>query len=147
MEAVETMSQATDHRPDTGLGALGRDVAEDAVRLVRAEIDLAKAQLKAAAIRLAFAIALFVFALTFLFVGVIEALGGVPAHYSGSIFGNDWLGWVAFGALFFVVAVVMALIGTLSLRSSLKEGKDTMSTFKEDAEWAKGLTKRGSSES
>lgn len=139
------MAQATDHRADTGLGALGRDVAEDAVRLVRAELDLAKAQLKAAALRLALAIVLFVVALTLLFVGVIEALGAVPAHYSHSMFGNDWLGWVVFGGLFFAMAVVLAVIGTLSLRSSLKEGKDTMSTFKEDAEWARGLTKRGSS--
>jgi uncharacterized membrane protein len=141
------MSQATNHRPDTGLGALGREVAEDAVRLVRAEIDFAKAQLKAAAIRMAMAIALFAVALTLLFVGLIEALGAVPAHFSQSIFGNDWLGWVIFGCVFFVIAVVMGLIGTLSLFRSFKEGKETMSTFKEDAEWARGLTKRGSSES
>lgn len=139
------MSQATDHHPDTGLGAIGREVAEDAVRLVRAEIELAKAQMKAAAIRLAVAIVLFAVALSFLFVGVIEALGAVPSHYSQPMFGNDWLGWVVFGGLFFAVALVVALIGTLSLRSSFKEGKDTMTTFKEDAEWARGLTKRGSS--
>ena len=141
------MSQATNHRQDSTLGAIGREVAEDAVRLVRAEIELAKAQLKAAAIRLALALVLFVLALTLLFVGVIEALGAVPAHYSQSIFGNDWLGWVVFGGLILVAAIVIGVIGTMAAIRSFRTGKETMSAFKEDAEWARGLTKRGSSES
>ncbi|MGH7686490.1 MAG: phage holin family protein [Candidatus Dormibacteria bacterium] len=141
------MSQATNHRQDSTLGAIGREVADDAVRLVRAEIELAKAQFKAAAIRLALALVLFVLALTLLFVGIIVALGAVPAHYSQSIFGNDWLGWVAFGGLFLVVAVALGVIGTRAALRSFRTGKETMSVFKEDAEWARGLTKRGSSES
>lgn len=139
------MSQATDHSPDTGLGALGREVADDAVRLVRAEIELAKAQMKAAALRLILAIVLFVFALTFVFVGVIEAVSAVPAHYSESLFGNNWLGWVVFGGLFFLLALLFGLIGTRAAIRSFKRGKETVTAFKEDAEWAKGLTKRGDS--
>lgn len=139
------MSQATDRQADGSLGALGREVAEDAVRLVRAEIELAKAQLKAAALRLLFAIVLFVIAMTFVFIGVIEALSSVPAHYSQSIFGNNWLGWVVFGGLFFVLAGVLGGIGTIAVFRTFKASKDTVNTFKEDAEWAKGLTKRGSS--
>ena len=137
---------ATNRQVDGSLGALGREVAEDAVRLVRAEIDLAKAQLKAAAVRLLLATVMFALALSFLFIGVIEALNAVPAHYSESIFGtNAWLGWVVFGGLFFLVAAVLGLIGTMAVFRTLKTGKQTVSTFKEDAEWAKGLTKRGSS--
>lgn len=139
------MSQATDRQADGSLGALGREVAEDAVRLVRAEIDLAKAQLKAAALRLVVAIVLFVVAMTFVFIGVIEALSAVPAHYGESIFGNNWLGWVAFGGVFFVIAMVLIGIGTIAVFRTFKAGKDTVNTFKEDAEWARGLTKRGSS--
>lgn len=141
------MSQATDRQADGSLGALGREVAEDAVRLVRAEIDLAKAQLKAAALRLLFALVLFAIAMPMLFIGLIEALSAVPAHYSQSIFGNNWLGWVVFGGLFFVLAFVLGGIGTIAVFRTLKAGKDTVSTFKEDAEWAKGLTKRGSRQS
>ena len=139
------MRQASSQNSDTGLGAIGREVAEDALRLVRAEIDLVKQQLKAAVLRLLVAIVLFVFALTFVFVGVIEALSAVPAHYSQPLFGNNWLGWVVFGGLFFVLAAVLGLIGTLAVIRSFKTGKETVSAFKEDAEWAKGLTKRGSS--
>ena len=138
------MSQATDRQADGSLGALGREVADDAVRLVRAEIELAKAQLKAAAIRLVLAIAMFGLALTFIFIGAIEALSAVPAHYSQSIFGNNWLGWVVFGGVFFVVAAILGGIGTMAVFRTFKTGKETVSTFKEDAEWAKGLTKRGS---
>ena len=139
------MSQATDRGPEAGLGAIGREVAEDALRLVRAEIDLAKAQLKAALVRLIFAIVLFVFAFTFVIVGIIEALSAVPAHYSQPLFGNTWLGWVVFGGLFLVLALALGLIGTMAVLRSFKKGKETVTAFKEDAEWARGLTKRGSS--
>ena len=138
------MSQATDRQADGSLGALGREVADDAVRLVRAEIELAKAQLKAAAIRLVLAIVMFVLALTFIVVGAIEALSAVPAHYSESLFGNNWLGWVVFGGVFFLVAAILGVIGTLAVFRTFRTGKETVTTFKEDAEWAKGLTKRGS---
>ena len=141
------MSQATDHGAETGLGAIGRDVADDAVRLVRAEIGLAKAQMKEAALRLAFAIGFFVVAAVFVFMFFIEAVSAVPAHYSRSLFGNDWLGWVVFGLVFLFVAGGLAFVGYRLLRTAVKEGKETTQQFKEDAEWLKGLTKRGSSES
>ena len=141
------MSQATDHKPDTGLGAIGREVADDAVKLVRAEIELAKAQMKEAALRLAVGIGLVIAALVLLFIGAIEALSGLPAAFSAPLFGNTWLGWVAFGGVFLVAAVLLALVGTVALRRSFSRGKQTMVAFKEDAEWLKGLTKRGSSES
>ena len=139
------MTQAADRQADGSLGALGREVAEDAVRLVRAEIDLAKAQLKAAALRLLVAAVMFAIAMTFVFIGAIEALSAVPAHYSQSIFGNNWLGWVVFGGLFLAIALVLGGIGTIEVFRTFKTGKDTVSTLKEDAEWAKGLTKRGNS--
>ena len=138
------MSQATDRRADGSLGALGREVADDVMRLARAEVGLAVAQLKAAAIRLLVAIVLFVIAMTFVFIAVIEALSAVPAHYSQSILGNNWLGWVVFGGVFFVIALVLGGVGTIMVFRTFKAGKDTVHTFKEDAEWAKGLTKRGS---
>jgi len=88
---------------------------------------------------------MFAIAMTFIFIGAIEALSAVPAHYSQSIFGNNWLGWVVFGGLFLVIALVLGGIGTIAVFRTFKSGKDTVSTLKEDAEWAKGLTKRGNS--
>ena len=141
------MSQVTDRQADGGLGSLGREVADDVMRLARAEVGLAVAQLKAAAIGLLVAGVMFFLAMAFLFVGAIQALSAVPAHYSQSIFGNNWLGWVVFGGLFFVIALLLVGIGTFAVFRTFKSGKATVNMFKEDAEWARGLTKRGSSES
>jgi len=139
------MSQAAEPKADAGLGTLGREVADDALRLVRAEIDLAKAQFRDAARRLVVAALLIVVALVLLLIGVTEALGAVPAAFSQRLFGNGWLGWVALGGVIAILAVVLALLGTLAVRRSLSEGKQTVDTFKEDTQWVKGLTRRGSS--
>src|SRR5205807_10430532 len=71
----DRMSQAAEPKADAGLGALGREVADDAVRLVHAEIDLAKAQFKDAARRLIVAVVLIVAASVLLLIAGIEALG------------------------------------------------------------------------
>ena len=82
-------------KPEEGLGALGRDVADDAMRLVRAEIEVAKAELKDAARRLMVAVVLLTLAAVLLLIGVIEALGAAPEAVSQRLFGNRWLGWLA----------------------------------------------------
>lgn len=144
-EAGSTTTRGSDGAD--GLAAIGHELADDAVRLVRAEINLAKAQLREAAVRMAVGIACFLVAAVLLLLFFVEAASAVPAHYSGSIFGNDWLGWVAFGGVFLVLALLLAFVGYRLLRHGVKEGKATQQQLKEDAEWLKGLTKRGSSES
>lgn len=136
---------AAEHKPDTGLGAIGREVADDAVRLVRAEIALAKAELREAAIRLGLAIGLFTAAALFLLIGLIEMLGAVPAQFGPQLFHQNWLGWVAFGALFFIAALLLAFVGNRMRGRAVREGKQTFTTFKEDAEWVKELTRRSGS--
>jgi hypothetical protein len=131
--------------PEESLGALGRDVADDAMRLVRAEIDLAKAELKNAARRLAVAVVLLSLAALLLLIGVIEALGAAPEAFSQRLFGNRWLGWLALGGLLAILAVLLAVLGTLTVRRSLRTGKETVDAFKEDTQWVRGLTRRGSS--
>ena len=121
---------AAEREPDTGLGAIGRDVAEDAVRLVRAEIALAKAELREAAIRLGVAIGLFVAAAVFLFVGLIEMLGAIPSQFGPQLFHQSWLGWVAFGVLFVLAAGLLALVGNRMRGRAVREGKQTISAFK-----------------
>jgi uncharacterized membrane protein YqjE len=131
--------------PDGGLARLGREVADDAVRLVRAEIDLAKAQFAEAARRLMVALALILFAAVLLLIGVIEMLGAVPSQFGPQLFGNAWLGWLAFGGIFVIVASLLVLLGTRAVRRSLSQGKQTVADFKEDAEWVKQLTRRSGS--
>ena len=138
---------AAEHKPDSGLGAIGREVADDAVRLVRAEIALAKAEMREAAIRLGVAIGLFVAAALFLLIGLIEMLGAIPSQFGPQLFHQNWLGWVAFGALFVIAALLLVGIGNRMRRKAVREGKQTFSTFKEDAEWVKELTRRSGSES
>src|SRR5437588_645190 len=115
------MSQAAEPKADAGLGALGREVADDAVRLVHAEIDLAKAQFKDAARRLIVAVVLIVAASVLLLIAGIEALGALPIAFSQRLFGNPWLGWVALGGVIAVLAALLALLGTfLLLRGRLR---------------------------
>ena len=124
---------------------MGADLAQDVVRLVRAEIDLAKIEMQAALRRLAIAAALLTVALVLLLLAVIEALGTVPAAFSVRLFGNAWLGWLVFGGLLLVLAALVALVGTMRLRSALRVGKQTMTNLKEDSEWLRHLTRRASS--
>jgi hypothetical protein len=139
------MSRASD--PDGGLGTLSREVADDAVRLVRAEIALARAQFAEAARRLVVAVVLLLVATVLLLIGLIEMLGALPSQFGPQLFGNAWLGWLALGGIFVIVAAVLVLLGTRAVRRSLSEGKETVSAFKEDTEWVKQLTRRGGSES
>ena len=139
------MSQATEQQTDGSIAGIGRAVADDAMKLVRAEIALAREQMKEAAIKLVFALAFLVVAAVLLLIGTVEALGALPARFSVPLFGNTWLGWAALGGVFIIVALLFALLGTAAARRSFKDGKQTMHTFKEDAEWAKGLTKRSGS--
>ncbi len=130
--------------PEEGIAAIGRDVASDAARLVRAEIDLARSQLVDAAKRLVVAVVLLVSAALLLLIAVIEALGAIPSEFGPKLFGNAWLGWLALGGIFLVVAGLLALLGTRAVFRSLREGKHTVDTLKEDGEWLKRLSKRRS---
>ncbi|MBV8195675.1 MAG: phage holin family protein [Candidatus Dormibacteraeota bacterium] len=96
---------------------------------------------------MAIGIAMSLVAVVTLLFALIYALAGLPAAFSIPLFHNTWLGWVAFGGIFLVLALVFGLVGYRLLRGAVKEGKETGQQFKEDAEWLKGLTKRGSSES
>ena len=130
---------------DPNLAALGSDVARDVVRLVRAEVNLARVQLLRALIRMAIAVGILAFAALFLLFAVIMGLATVPAAYSGSLFHSSWVGWLVFGGLLFVVALLAGAIGTLRLLRALRLGKQTLTTLQEDSEWVKQLTKRAGS--
>jgi len=132
-------------RADPNLASMGAEVAQDVVRLVRAEIDLAKIEMQTALRRLAVAAALIGVALMLLLLAVIEALGSVPAAFSVRLFGNQWLGWLVFGGLLLVLGALVGFVGTMRLRSALRVGKQTMTALKEDSEWLRHLTRRANS--
>jgi cation transport ATPase len=130
---------------EPNLAALGSEVASDVVRLVRAEITLAKEQSMAALKRLLVAAAILVIALMFLLFAVIMALATIPAGWTQSLFHSTWVGWLVFAGLLFVIALVVGLAGTMSLFRALRLGKQTLTTLKEDSEWVKQLTRRAGS--
>ena len=126
---------ATNGSGGRGLIDLARLAVEDTVRLVQQEIHLAKIELKEmlqsnlkAAVFLG--IAAFCGLLFFIMLLVLIALI-IPAH--ALVAGIET-------ALFLVLAVILGLIG----KSMLKIGPPpkTMTTLKEDAEWAKQVLKR-----
>jgi hypothetical protein len=126
------------------IAAIAREVAEDAVRLARAEIELAKAEATAGLKRLAAAIGLFVAAGAFVLVTIILALGAVPTALAGHLFAG-WTWWLLTAAFFLLIAAVLGLMGFRSLRRGLGRGKELVSSVKEDVAWFKRLTKRNAS--
>ena len=126
---------ATNGNSRRGLIDLARLAVEDTVRLVQQEIQLAKIELKEmllsnvkAAVFLG--VAAFCGLLFFIMLLVTIALI-IPAH--ALVAGIEMV-------LFLVLAVILGLVG----KSMLKIGPPpkTMTTLKEDAEWAKQVLKR-----
>jgi uncharacterized membrane protein YqjE len=133
--ATESARTATNGNGTRGLIDLARLAVEDTVRLVQQEIQLAKIELKEmlqsnlkAAIFLG--TAAFCGLLFFILLLVTIALV-IPAH--ALVAGIETV-------LFLVLAVILGLVG----KGMLKIGPPpkTMTTLKEDAEWAKKVLKR-----
>jgi hypothetical protein len=131
---------------DESIAAIAREVADDAVRLARAEIELAKAEAIAGIKKLAVAIGLFAGAAVLALFMVIFALGSVPTVLAGHAF-SGWVWWLLTAALFLLVAAVLAWMGFRSLRRGIGRGKELVGSVKEDVAWFKRLTRRNASES
>ena len=121
--------------------ALARQVVEDAIHLVRAELSVVGSELKRAVIQLVIAVVLIMVAGVFLLIAVIEALGALPSGLG--ILGAEWVRWLALGGVFLVLAGVLIFFGQSRARKAIKRGrKQIEGTLKEDAEWLRELTKR-----
>ena len=129
---------------EASIAAIAREVAEDAVRLAKAEIELAKAQAIASVKRLAVAIGLFAGAGLLVILMVIFALGAVPTALAGHAF-SGWVWWLLMAAAFLLLAGLVALVGYRSLRRGIGGGKKLVGSVKEDVAWFKRLTKRNAS--
>ena len=126
---------ATNGNSRRGVIDLARLAVEDTIRLVQQEIQLAKVEIQEmlrsnikAAVFLALAAVCALFFLVMLLVTVALV---IPAH--ALVAGIET-------AVFLVLLLILALVG----KSMLKIGPPpkTMTTLKEDAEWAKQVLKR-----
>jgi uncharacterized membrane protein YqjE len=122
-----------------GLVDLTRVALEDVMRLVQQEIQLAKLELKEMLISSALGGAMLAVAgllallfLVFLFV-TVALVFPLPASPHALTAGIEAL-------VFLVLAVVLGVIGKSRLR--IGPPPKTMTTLKEDAEWARNLLKR-----
>jgi hypothetical protein len=131
---------------DPSIAAIAREVADDAVRLARAEIELAKAEAIAGIKKLAVAIGLFAAAGMFALFMVIFALGSVPTVLAGHAF-SGWVWWLLLAALFLLMAALLGWRGYRSLRRGIGRGQQLVGSVKEDVAWLKRLTKRNANES
>jgi phosphotransferase system glucose/maltose/N-acetylglucosamine-specific IIC component len=131
---------------EESIAAIAREVADDAVRLARAEIELAKAQAVAGVKRVAVAAGMFAGAVVFALLMAIFALGAVPTVLAGRIF-SGWIWWLLMAALFLIIAALLGLLGFRSLRRGIGSGKQLVGSVKEDMAWLKRLTKRNAKES
>jgi small-conductance mechanosensitive channel len=131
---------------DESIAAIAREVADDAVRLARAEIELAKAQAIAGVKRVAVAVGMFAGAGVFALLMAIFALGAVPTVLAGRIFAG-WTWWLLMAALFLLIAALLGLLGIRSLKRGIGSGKQLVGSVKEDLAWFKRLTKRNAKES
>jgi uncharacterized membrane protein YqjE len=124
--------------PEPSVGELVRRASENVSTLVRAEIELAKAELSTTVKRagigggmIAAAVAILIFSVPFLFVVIAEGLValGLPR----------WLSYLIVWVLFLLVAAVLALIGRSQLRK-IKPPERTIKTAKDTAAWARHPT-------
>jgi len=137
---------ATGTDRDESIAGIAREVADDAVRLAKAEIELAKAEAIAGVKRLAVALGLLAGAGVFALFLMIFALGAVPTVLAGHVF-SGWTWWLLTAALFLLVAALLALLGFRSLKRGIGTGKQLVGEVKEDVAWLKRLTKRNAKES
>jgi len=123
------------------LSALGHRISEEAVRLVRLEIELAKAQAIESAKRFLWAGAFIGAAVACLVLGIIYALGAVPEAIGPPIH-DYWTGWMVFGFFFLLLAGITGFIGYRRVMRTIRSTKQAVSSIKEDIVWVKELPRR-----
>jgi len=118
-----------------------RGIVADAVRFVRAEVGLVRAQGTATAKRAAFAAALLAAAALALFLVVVFLLGA-GAEGLGGLLHHPWLGWLIMAGVLLVIAAFLGWLGYLMLKRTIAEGRRVGATVKEDLEWVRELLKQ-----
>ena len=122
---------------EESLADIGRQIADDAARLVRMEIDLAKAGAVESLKRALIAVVLIVLALPLVLIGSTLAFAALPKH-----FGDTWWSWALAGAGFLLLAGLLGTVAALRIRAAIRRQKQTVADLKEDVEWVRQLTRR-----
>ena len=118
-----------------GLGALISGVIKDLQDLLRAEVQLAKTELKEDATGIGKALA-FIAAGAFIglvgFIFLIQAIVWILDEFM-----NDWLAATIVAVALLVIAAILALSGKNKLSATNLKPEQTIETLKEDQQWAK----------
>ncbi len=126
---------------DESLRGLGTDVADHVKRLLQLEVQLAKAQAIASAKSIGVGIGLALGAVLLLFYAIAYFLAPIATHF------GLWAGWLIEGAVFVVVALLLALLGYRLIKRGIKGGATTAGEVKENltgtVESVKGRNWRG----
>ena len=129
-------AQSPDDQPS--VGELVRQASEHVSTLVRAEVELAKAELSDTVKRggiggglLAAAGVIALFSVPFLFVVLAEVLVAIGLW--------RWLSYLIVWVLFLVIAGVLALIGRAQLKK-VRKPERTLETVKDTAAWVRHPT-------
>lgn len=127
------------------LSGIARDIADDVRRLVKAEMELAKAEAFAAGKRAALGAALGVVAASFLFIALFFVLGGL-ATWLGTVVFTVWAWWFIFFGVFLVVTAAFGLLAFRQMKRTATAVKELQGSMREDATWLQQLTKRNANE-
>ena len=119
---------------------LVRAIAQDSSTLVRKELELARLEIKEAAMAramgaAAFGAAAFMGVLALIFLSVTAAVGL-------DILLPKWLAWLIVGGAYLLLAGVAALVGRRKMKRPSMKPEETVRTVKEDVEWAKAQLKQ-----
>lgn len=134
MSSSEPTSSPT---PEQSLGALAKEASTHMSTLVRAEVELAKAEVSVQAKRAGLSVALFaiagvlvVFALIFGFIALAEGLTALDVW--------RWLSYLIVFAFLLLIAGIAAMIGIKKIKK-LGPPERTVATMRDNAELTKHL--------
>ena len=118
-----------------GIGSLISGTLKDLQELVRAEVQLAKTELKEDAKTIGSAAGMVVAAAVLGLVGLIVLMIGVAWLLAESM--DRWLAFGIVGVVLLALAGILALVGKNRVSAASLKPEQTIETLKEDQAWAK----------
>ncbi|HEX2080643.1 MAG TPA: phage holin family protein [Longimicrobium sp.] len=128
-------------RSEPALGDLFRQLAQDSATLVRQEMTLAKAELKANVRSVARDAAMVAVGGVLALVGVIVLIAFLVVAV-GDALDNYWLGALIVGVLFLLVGGLLAMSNLKKLKQEEVAPTRTLETLKEDKQWLQSEIKQ-----
>ena len=132
-----TPPRAEDTERERSLGALFRDLGDDAARLVRAEAALARAEIRRAAGALAGAAARITAGAVLSIVGLLTLVAAAVAGLGALLDGRYALAALIVGALFLVAGALLLASGLRAARRQPIAPAATLETLRDTGGWAR----------